>query len=183
MIIDLPLEILVEIAEYDDEIWFKFSISIKKFYHYSIQPNVKNKAMKMFNITEHETNKTTWRQHWYNKGENFQRHGRYEEYHIFATNIAYYKNGVLHGKCYEYYENLLMSEGCYKNGGKHGTFICYYKGEPFQIRTISNFKNDLKDGIFQQFNKDGSLLKQCFFKDDGLIKHIRPLNDGELFIT
>lgn len=181
---DLPLEIIIEIAEYDDEIWFKLSILLKPFSDYSIHPTVKKKAMNFFKITKHETIKNSWKRHWYEKGGNLNRHGRNEEYHLFATYITYYKNGDLHGKCYEYEDNLLLSEGCYKNGKKHGTFITYYKGEPFQKRTISTFKKDLKNGLFQYLNKDGSILKQCFFVKDKLCgRHIRTLDDGKLFIT
>lgn len=64
---DLPLDVLIVIAEYDDEVWFKLSILIKDFSVYAISPGVKIKAMKNFNISEYEKSGNCWKTHYYCK--------------------------------------------------------------------------------------------------------------------
>lgn len=183
--IDLPLEILIQIAEYDDEIWFKLSILIRNFGDYSILPHVKAKAMKLFGIVEREILKSKWKCHWYQKGNNMRKHGRHVEYNLFLTKLEYYKNGVLNGKCYEYDDNLLIAEGCYNMGKKHGYFTTYYKSDkPFSVCVKASYVNDKKDGLFQYFDRDGKLIKQCTFHNNVLNgEHRRYLPDGKIFIT
>lgn len=109
----LPFEIIVTIAEIDDEVWYLMSLLLRDFGVYSITQHIKQRAMKRFN-----------RQH-LNDGycsyflKNDKKHGKEtkswlagDKYNLLITR---FKNGIHHGTDQFFIDGVLRTEWVYDN--------------------------------------------------------------------
>lgn len=91
---NLPLEILVKISEYDEQVWFNLSLVLKHFAIYAIQHDVRLRAMKLFGVREMlEHSKNNFCCHYYEKCG--QKHGRFEIFRRDCVETRHYWNGEL----------------------------------------------------------------------------------------
>ena len=85
----------------------------------------------------------------------------------------YHLGGTLHGKntIYDYkneYKNgkrFIFTKENYDYGTKNGEFIKYFD-QSEQVETIRNFKNNLLDGEYILYNKDGSFIEKGMYKNN-----------------
>ena len=112
-----------------------------------------------------------------------------EDYNVFGVLVkkASYKNGVLDGPFYQYYDSgKPFIEGEYLDGMMHGGWIMYYsdgslgsnavydrgtgvqkgysEGGAYQNAEI-HYKNNLKDGRETHFNIDGSVSEILLWEE------------------
>jgi len=68
-------------------------------------------------------------------------------------------NGERHGKWIYYYENgFIWSEGQYWYGERKGYSLVYY--ENGRKKLVGKYENNLKVGIWEVWNKDGTLARK-----------------------
>lgn len=125
---DMPLEILVRIAEEHRSVWYNLSITIREFGEYSIHD--KKRALRLFGFSEH---KDFYRHHYLYKG---QMHGLAKQYTFFRNplllpsfNIEHhirYKKGNKHGLCQKFKDGVLVYQVNYTNGEKDGIELHFF---------------------------------------------------------
>jgi len=77
------------------------------------------------------------------------------------------------GKISKYYSNGQLQQTFEsKNGVANGQVILYARDSSGKIRSISDYKNDKKNGVTKTFYRSGKIYKVGTFANDTLIDHI-----------
>ncbi len=79
-----------------------------------------------------------------------------------------YKNDELDGLCEDWYNNGQIEQKCYLINNKfNGLFQKWYEteGSNCQIRIQCNYKDDLLDGEYEEYDRKGNPIKIIIFKD------------------
>jgi antitoxin component YwqK of YwqJK toxin-antitoxin module len=80
--------------------------------------------------------------------------------------LWFYKDGLLNGKYFDYYEDgQLFEEGFYKNDKRDGLFVTYDSDE--SIFTYLNYKENILDGLYVEVI-EGDTICSAFFKNNEL---------------
>ncbi|MBL7931439.1 MAG: hypothetical protein JNL60_06040 [Bacteroidia bacterium] len=75
-----------------------------------------------------------------------------------------YKNGKKNGYFKEYFRNgSLKASQVYLNDTLNDTTLIYYENK--RLKTFHTYKNKLKHGCWRDYNKEGKLISELFFKD------------------
>jgi antitoxin component YwqK of YwqJK toxin-antitoxin module len=103
----------------------------------------------------------------------------FDEKSDYAAARIYYEDGTLASdgfysgskkdstwNYYSYYDGKLKSRESYKEGMKDGFSLQYYPGGSLFDKT--EWRNDLKDGIWEQYFEDGSVSLRATYKDGKL---------------
>ena len=152
----------------------------------SIALNEKNKRLiefreEVFNHDVYYSTKTDiysenkYNEHWNISGKLTEYGGKLNNNKMNGNNIVfffqtdkikqetYYKNGKEDGDSKMYWDNgNLMNHYLYKNGELHGEFKTFYQDGKLEITGC--YTHDLKDGIWNQYDKNSNLKKQIKFE-------------------
>jgi len=162
----------------------KISIPQNSFTYYWTKWNsdriVKTKDSKSYGILVNEIRQGVWN-YYYSNGSPRRKdsyldgllHGSSEKYfpNDKLSISEHYRNGIKEGDYSVQYNNHLLVSGQYKNEKKEGAWINYHHDEEKPIKkkrkmikkdpvmeSFGNYKNGLKDGVWQYFTKENTLM-------------------------
>lgn len=137
---ELPLELIVQIAEISHEVWYLLSMTINKFGNYSIRPEIKERVMKRFGFQKLNTPSVT----------GYLLHGRRHGIRI-ETKV---KNDG----------SLCVCETKYIKGKRHGRYQLSLNGV---LRQECNYHNDKRSGWEVNYDKRGRKQSRFMWREDG----------------
>nr|QYA18509.1 MORN repeat-containing protein [Clandestinovirus] len=100
----------------------------------------------------------------YEKNELRQIPGRYAVEHHFSSGS--FVNGQLHGK-WRVWNEVGGYEAWFTKGKLNGKEVIYQKNRRTIVQ-VTHYKDGLKHGIHQKFNKDGAKILECKYNNDVL---------------
>jgi uncharacterized protein len=102
---------------------------------------------------------------------------KYAVERILNTNSYYLPSSNRHGFWEEYdFNGVLKERGAYNNGKKEGKWEEYYNGS---LASVYNYKNDLKDGDFVEFNWYYKYVWRSGTYENGKIEVLHEFNEAE----
>jgi len=81
--------------------------------------------------------------------------------------LAYYGDGVLHGRSTKYRFGKPLEEADYKNGQLDGIFRTYYNNAVLQQE--SNYSGGQKNGTATYYNEDGNIIMEYEYKNNEIV--------------
>ena len=165
--LQLPLEIIQLIYEFDPTFYKIYSNVIKKFDYTYTERHVFNKWTGHYKYFFE--NGYLGREFYINNQGNY--HGKVIRYYCNRIwQSSSYNNGILHGECVEYHLNgVFKTKLLYENGKMVSTSVIRYfdNGNCF---SITNYENGKRHGICKMFNKDSTFRSIHYYKRDKLVK-------------
>lgn len=61
---------------------------------------------------------------------------------------------------------IVISSGYLKDGKKESSWATYSTGQTHLLKTLTNYVNDKKEGLYLEFNDGNQLIKKCTYRND-----------------
>lgn len=84
--------------------------------------------------------------------------------------IFFYYRGIANGPFKTYIDGKLLRTGSYRDGKRDGEYIDYENG---YITHKKYFKNGLKVGVWEEYNKDGTIKRRTSFRNNEMVEEIK----------